>query len=319
MTNAYADKNTVNQPIHVQLKEPSYEDLLTRSNTQLVKAAGNLNTDIQPEEYIGKNKSYLTSQELLYSREICSDTSKNTSPSRNRIMERRAEVLLSPRTLNRNQNGNSKEIFVPIKSVSNPKKNLHDIFQELHIEPRKPRYRRRSLERRSALSTTHHPHFDLVLPQTQPAAHRPFATTIDESIGLSYSNTKPRIFLHEEQRIKDAVSSRQMYDSPDQGKGNEKKGITMKRTLSLNFMGGASTTSRNSRDSKTGKIYESVRRNSSLLTQHLICMFNHKNDNFDEFTSRPSHQHPNVLLETLKRNKSQNILNTIKKFEEDEI
>jgi len=302
--NLTQDHKYVNHPNNrsLGLEEPKFEDLLVCSSSQLTPVRLQRNTRAE-SSICNRKLSLNSSTRKVHYPEIVHGNHEN--PSRRRMMERRTE-LLSTRTFNEHQNRSTE--IQDIEKVSNQKKNqkknLCDMFEELHIEPHAPRYRRRSLERRSALSTTHHPHFDLVSPPTPPPPP-------PQRTDIAYSNTRPKTLSQiADQSVRkmqrDSIS-RQVSDGWDQDQ-------KLRRPISQKLSGGSSN-SLNTAASTTDKIYQRVRRNSSLLTQQLISMFN-KNEKFEEITSPTAH-HTNVLLETLKRNNSHNILNTFKNFEED--
>jgi hypothetical protein len=286
----------------------------------------------------------------------CNYATRSRSSSVPEQIER--QVLLS--TCSNDQKDNT--IIDRHDNLLTKKKNLYDMFQELQIEPYKPRYRRRSMERRSAMCTINHPHFDL-MPRSlsadcsitskdvsvQPQQFLNTTSGDDSKQSLSNNKSQNTIEKHHdrtyrrqsdfaitymiEEHAPSSLNQQQQKHAPSSVPLTSKNHQQQKNQVCDNDR------EENEDIQKRGKIQmlkshsERPRKNQSFnlshqlhrslsLPKHIINFFN-SNKNNDEFediknSTQSGYSQSNALLETLKRNHSQNILNVVKNCKVDD-
>ena len=234
---------------------------------------------------------------------------------------------------------------------------LKDLFEDLEVDTCAIRYRRRSLERRPALSTLHHPHFDppgdgvgaidssttaRVPPETRHALEKEinhFLTADEDLIIMETSNLLTR--KGESARMAEKGTSgvkanfgltKRISDTSDEGSIAGKNAMPS-RTLHL-FKGASFSGVGNSmwnpeslRKVSSENNLQNSRRNNrfssglimlSQLSQRLrqttsFLSFYSKKEEGDEIQREgiKGGEEVNVLLQTMRRNDSRNLLNAL--------
>ena len=255
---------------------------------------------------------------------------ENQRTTTSKRMERRKELVFSslstPSTKPDENFKNAKEERVPKHSTDDSseeviytqKKNLHTLLHDLQIDINTPRYRKRAINRRSAMSTSSHPPFN---PNPSPV---PDLNTDNTSTEL-YVNTEPKqcslsrrgSLIADVSKFVDTHISCQTLAQNEVEKQppfSQLRKSTRRFSLILQdalnqFKTLESTAPRESSaptPTSEGMFFR-MRRSSLILTQNIISVFVKNHGDKDD-----SEEGSNVLLETMIRNESVNLLNTLK-------
>jgi len=245
----------------------------------------------------------------------------NEEQHRTRTMQRRAEILSL-----RNCPADMIEVHQKSSSYPGPKptKTLRELLIELDIDidSSHGRYRKRSIDRRPALNTIVHPPFETI-----PESDNECANTAPELPPAPVSWPKRRSVIIRDLSIFGGLDSPREANAPIdeqllgvRGKHRSSPRLCGKqRSPSLTLFRKVKSVDEISKDVEPRKakpIANMIRQSSGNLTKQLSSVRSlfTKNAKFDE--DEPIRN--NILLATMKRRQSNNILNALKNFDADD-